>query len=125
MELLLKQYDYVKRTREMLFSYCEKMTDAAYITEVEHFGPGSICGTHFHVAECYAFWLGEFALERTFNWRVETVVDVAAMRSYLWKLINWFLNFWNAMQGRWRRESKGSLLDKSLQLHPFGSTHIL
>ncbi|GIP26166.1 DNA damage-inducible protein DinB [Paenibacillus sp. J23TS9] len=81
MELFLKQYDYVQRTREILFNYCEKMTDDEYITEVGQFGHGSIRETHFHVAECYAFWLGEFGLGRTFDWRLETAMDVAAMRS--------------------------------------------
>ncbi|MBW7452899.1 DinB family protein [Paenibacillus sepulcri] len=81
MELLFKQYDYVRRTRGILFSYCEKMTDGEYITEIEQFGRGSIRETHFHVAECYAFWLGEFGMGRSCDWRLETVVDVAAMRS--------------------------------------------
>lgn len=80
MELLRKQYDYVRRTREILFSYCEQMTDDAYISEVEQYGRGSIRGMHFHVAECYAYWIGVFGLGRTFNWHLETIMNVAAMR---------------------------------------------
>ncbi|AZN41704.1 DinB family protein [Paenibacillus albus] len=80
MELLLKQYDYIRRTREILFSYCEQIKNVEYITEVKQFGQGAIRGTHFHVAECYAFWLGEFGMGRPCGWREEMIADVAAMR---------------------------------------------
>jgi uncharacterized damage-inducible protein DinB len=59
------QYEWVRKTRELLFSYCETLDRADYIQQIEGFGGGSIRDLHVHVAECYGFWLGQFCIEES------------------------------------------------------------
>ncbi|MFS0749162.1 DinB family protein [Oceanobacillus sp. 1P07AA] len=59
MNLLLEQYQWVTKTREILFNYCETMSTGDYKAEIDG---DSICSLHAHVAECYHVWLGNRAL---------------------------------------------------------------
>src|SRR5690606_6688634 len=56
------QYESVRRTRELLFRYCESMSPTDYVKEVEFLGGDSIRSLHAHVADCYRLWLGNRAL---------------------------------------------------------------
>ncbi|MCY0903136.1 MAG: DinB family protein [Firmicutes bacterium] len=60
-ELLVGQYDLVRKTRQSLFAFLESVPVAALHTEVPGFGFGTIARTHLHVAGCYMHWLVGFA----------------------------------------------------------------
>lgn len=58
------QYEWVRRTREALFAYCEEFSTADYIQQDEIATGVSIRDLHFHVADCYETWLGRRALKK-------------------------------------------------------------
>jgi uncharacterized damage-inducible protein DinB len=60
-ELLVEQYDLVRKTRQSLFAFLEGVPVDALNTEVPGFGLGTIARTHLHVAGCYMHWLVGFA----------------------------------------------------------------
>ena len=64
MDVLEKQYEWIRRTRELLFRYCESMPPKDYTKEVAELSGGSIRDLHAHVAGCYRHWLGNVALNR-------------------------------------------------------------
>lgn len=61
-DILKQQYDLIHRTRERLFSFLEGIPLTKLHSVVPNFGSGSIIKTHIHVADCYRYWLGSFAL---------------------------------------------------------------
>jgi len=65
MDILKQQYDSIQRTRELLFSFCESISSKDYVESIDNLGGASIRGLHVHVAECYQFWLGKFALKKS------------------------------------------------------------
>lgn len=62
MNSLRAQYDYIKQTRQVLFSFLEQLPQSVLHESVPNFGSGTIINTHIHVADCYRYWLGTFAL---------------------------------------------------------------
>lgn len=62
MEMFMEQYQLVKQTREVLFSYCESLPHADYARRLDSFAKASMRDLHRHVAECYTIWLGKRAL---------------------------------------------------------------
>lgn len=48
MEALTSQYEMIKRTRESLFRWCEAMSPADYVREVDVLGGASIRNLHAH-----------------------------------------------------------------------------
>jgi len=65
MDVLKSQYEMIQRTRESLFRYCEMMSPADYVKEIETLGGASIRSLHVHVADCYRVWLGNRALGKS------------------------------------------------------------
>jgi uncharacterized damage-inducible protein DinB len=61
LDVLKKQYGFISSTREILFRFMEEIPLEKLHTTVPNFGSGSIIRTHFHVADCYRYWLGSFA----------------------------------------------------------------
>lgn len=55
-------YDWVRRSRETVFSYCASLPPEVYRASFPGFGGGSIRDLHAHAAECYLDWLGRFAM---------------------------------------------------------------
>lgn len=64
MEILLKQYELLRESREVLFSYLETLDARHYREEIESFGHGSIRNLQVHVANAYIHWLPRFALQQ-------------------------------------------------------------
>lgn len=60
-EILVHQYGYVRRTREILFSFLEEIPVEKLQVPVPGIGHSSILRTHIHVIDCYRRWLGSFA----------------------------------------------------------------
>ncbi|TCP31299.1 putative damage-inducible protein DinB [Scopulibacillus darangshiensis] len=102
MDTLIKQYDWVRLTRESLFQYCETMTPEEYIQELKGFGWGSIRNLHAHVAECYHYWLGHFALKNDMT-PVEPhhVNNVQEMRQVFEGVNNLTREFLQKFEGKW------------------------
>ncbi|GGB72108.1 DinB family protein [Fictibacillus barbaricus] len=102
MDVFAKQYDWIKRTRESLFNYCETLSTLDYIKEREAFGGDSIRNLHAHVANCYRVWLGNRALGKTLpEINSEYINNVKEMREVFRKtdiLVNEFLN---EFEGKW------------------------
>lgn len=74
-------YEWVRQTREVLFTYCESLPAELYVTTHPGFGHGSIRATHLHVADCYDHWLANFGLrEGRSRYKPEDYPDLAAVR---------------------------------------------
>ncbi|MGE0588214.1 MAG: DinB family protein [Cyclobacteriaceae bacterium] len=81
MEAATKQYTFVKGSREVVFNFCETMSAEHFTKPVEHFGRGSICSTHAHVADTYIHWIGKFGLQKEIEYlNPKTVNSVDALR---------------------------------------------
>lgn len=81
MDVFESQYELIQRTRESLFRYCETLSPADYVKEVETFGGVSIRSLHAHVADCYRVWLGNRALGKSLpKVKPESVDNVQKMR---------------------------------------------
>ena len=87
-DLLQKQYDLIRQTRQSLFAFLESLPLEALHTEISGFGNGTIARTHLHMAGCYIYWLVGFAQIRSkpqFPTSEEiSTADVAIIR-------HWFL----------------------------------
>lgn len=55
-------YDWVKRTREDVFSYTESLPNEIYLREHPELLHTSIRGIHAHVAHSYVWWIGRYGL---------------------------------------------------------------
>ncbi|MFD0590956.1 DinB family protein [Paenibacillus sp. GCM10027627] len=62
--VLKQQYEYIRITRQSLFSLLENIPLDKLHTALPDFGSGSIVKTHIHVADCYRFWLGSYAFNQ-------------------------------------------------------------
>ncbi|WP_199619806.1 DinB family protein [Paenibacillus alkalitolerans] len=96
-QILTRQYEWIQRTREVLFDYCETVISATdYVKGLEQFGGASIRNLQAHVIDCYRFWLGRFALQRPLtDIRAESIENVQEMRKVYIEidlLVNDFLN---------------------------------
>ncbi|KMJ57220.1 damage-inducible protein DinB [Bacillus sp. LL01] len=102
MELFQSQYDWIKRTRETLFQYCEGMPYEQYIKEVESFGGDSIRNLHVHIASCYHFWLGTHALKKSIpQTDPNTINNVQDMRELFRKTDELVEEFLQEFEGNW------------------------
>ena len=55
---LLKQYTFVQDSRSVLLSFCDAVSAAHFVTEVEGFGRGgSMRNLVVHVANSYRYWI--------------------------------------------------------------------
>ncbi|WP_409297891.1 DinB family protein [Peribacillus sp. SCS-26] len=115
MELFKIQYDWIQRTRETLFRYCEEMSQEHYVTELESFGGDSIRSLHVHTANCYRIWLGERALGRKIPYFVpEQTGTVAAMREVFRETDSLVHDFLDAFKGSWEQTVSMHLRDGSI-----------
>jgi uncharacterized damage-inducible protein DinB len=84
MESLATMYDLIRRTREVLFTYCETLPLEVYTGERPGVSHGSIRDIHLHVANCYRRWLATFGDGNPdLSWRstpTSACPDVTAMR---------------------------------------------
>lgn len=78
--ILDQQYNWVRETRVLLFSYCEQLKQSDYVKPIASFGGASIRDLHVHVADCYNFWLRRFLSQKQkieqIHSQPETVQDV-------------------------------------------------
>lgn len=69
-EILVRQYGYIRSTREILLAFLEEIPLQKLYEIVPNFGHGTIVRTHIHVVDCYRYWLGSFAFnERRADFR--------------------------------------------------------
>ncbi|WP_221563241.1 DinB family protein [Alkalihalobacillus sp. TS-13] len=102
MEVFVTQYDWIQRTRETLFSYCETLSPADYGKELEIFGGDSICSLHAHVADCYRGWLGRRALGKSLpRLNAASVNNVEEMREVFRETDTLVHEFLNEFRGKW------------------------
>jgi uncharacterized damage-inducible protein DinB len=74
-------YDWVRRTREVLFEYTASLPADVYTLERPEFAYGSIRNVHAHVADCYLWWVGNVGLKREgIEVDASSIPDVPAMR---------------------------------------------
>ncbi|MDN4523052.1 DinB family protein [Fictibacillus fluitans] len=102
MDVFVSQYDWIKRTRETLFRYCETLPHEDYVKELEAFGGDSIRNLHAHVADCYRTWLGIRALEKNLP-EIDpySIHNVQEMRKVFAKTDDLVLEFLREFQGNW------------------------
>jgi uncharacterized damage-inducible protein DinB len=84
MDPLILMYDWVRRTREILFDYTDSLPNDVYTLEHPDFAYGSIRNIHAHVAGCYQFWVGAMGLQQTISYVDEPasgLPDAASMRA--------------------------------------------
>lgn len=103
--ILSDQYQLIRDTRQTLFSFLETIAAADLHRPVAGFGSGSIIETHIHVADCYLFWLGKFALQQSeFTFATDeaceraNVADVRARFDRVDTVVDMFMN---TFDGRW------------------------
>ncbi|WP_404469515.1 DinB family protein [Sutcliffiella horikoshii] len=102
MELFQSQYDWIRRTRETLFQYCEGMSNEDYLKEIEIFGGDSIRDLHVHIATCYHFWLGTHGLGKSIaKTDPNAIKNVADMRELFRKTDELVEEFLVKFQGNW------------------------
>ncbi|MFG6494715.1 DinB family protein [Fictibacillus sp. UD] len=102
MNLFKTQYDWVCRTRETLFQYCEALSPADYVKELENFGGDSIRSLHAHVADCYHGWLGVRALGKSLpEITPESIHNVQEMREVFRKTDELVYEFLNTFEDKW------------------------
>ena len=76
-EILEQQYGYIRRTREILFSFLEEIPVQKLHENLPGFGNRSILKTHIHVVDYYRRWLGSIAFnERWADFRDTTDFDI-------------------------------------------------
>lgn len=108
MNVLKRQYDLVKQSRELLFTYCERLNNNDYSKELEGFGVGSIRNLHAHVAECYQSWLGNFALKQQITMvNPYTVDNVDEMRHLFKETDTLVYKFLNQFEGQYEETLLG------------------
>ena len=74
-------YARIRRTRRVLFSYCESLPPELYIRHIPKLGGHSMRNLHVHVAECYQWWLAEFPFDTKVAYADKSSYgDVAAVR---------------------------------------------
>lgn len=69
MELLIsytsEQYQYVKGSRNVLFEYCETISEKDFVNQNTSFGRGgSIRNLLVHIANTYEYWIANFVLKK-------------------------------------------------------------
>ncbi len=75
-------YNWVKRTRELLFEYLETLPLEVYLQEHPDFAYGSLRNIQAHVVGCYAFWVGEMGLKLEMDRQsLENIPNLAAMKA--------------------------------------------
>ncbi|MDR7071635.1 putative damage-inducible protein DinB [Fictibacillus barbaricus] len=130
MEVFESQYDWIQRTRESLFQYCETLSPSDYVKENETFGGDSIRNLHAHVADCYRVWLGNRALGKPLTpITPESINNVQEMREVFKETNNLVHEFLNEYKGKWNHtvqvtfNSGGSLEVTPLWLFTHTITH--
>jgi uncharacterized damage-inducible protein DinB len=76
-------YEWVKRSREVLFEYTDALPPAVYLREHPDFAYGSIRNIHGHVAGCYLSWIARYGLglaQHQQRFEPATVANATAMR---------------------------------------------
>ncbi|WP_238651874.1 DinB family protein [Paenibacillus piscarius] len=102
MDVFKGQYEMIQRTRESLFRYCESMSPADYVKEIESFGGASIRSLHAHVADCYRIWLGIRALGKSLpTINPESVDNVEKMRQVFKNTDELVYEFLNDFKNKW------------------------
>ncbi|RIW28691.1 DUF664 domain-containing protein [Bacillus salacetis] len=102
MDVFVTQYDWIQRTRETLFQYCESMSESDYVKELESFGGDSIRNLHAHAADCYRVWLGTRALGKSIpQITPESIKNTHEMREVFTRTDQLVQEFLNAFEGKW------------------------
>jgi len=63
-DVLKQQYEFIRTTRQSLFTFLQEIPLQQLHTALPNFGSGSILKTHVHVADAYRYWLGSFAFRQ-------------------------------------------------------------
>ncbi len=81
-------YDWVKRTRETVFTWTEALPPDVYTLERSDFAHGSIRNVQVHVLACYRHWVAECGLDLQ-RPPASTVQDAAAVRDAFREVDGW------------------------------------
>jgi uncharacterized damage-inducible protein DinB len=74
-------YNWVKRTRGILFEYLETLPNEVYLQEHPDFAYGNIRNIQAHIAGCYLFWVGSMGLNfEVKKATLENIPNVVAMK---------------------------------------------
>lgn len=109
MDVFVTQYDWIQRTRESLFDYCETLSPTDYVKELENFGGDSVRSLHVHVTNCYRVWLGNRALGKPLpEIKPDSVNSVKEMREIFRATDDLVYEFLNEFNGKWETTHKVS-----------------
>ena len=64
-DVLQRQYELVKSSRQVVFQFCEKFSPGDYTKEISGIGRGSVRNLQAHIASTYIFWLANFAMKHS------------------------------------------------------------
>lgn len=106
MDVFVSQYDWIQRSRETLFRYCETMSPEDYVKELDSFGGDSIRSLHVHVVNCYRGWLGNRALGKPLaEINPESICTVQEMREIFKETDALIHEFLNRFKGDWNEST--------------------
>ncbi|WP_336781771.1 DinB family protein [Paenibacillus illinoisensis] len=117
MEIFENQYWMIQQTRELLFRYCEEITQEDYVREVELLGGASIRNLHVHVADCYRVWLGVCALQQSIaQVKPQSIENVGDMRQLFKRTDDLMQQFLRDFRNEWNPEVRESWHSDSVEL---------
>ncbi|WP_226672341.1 DinB family protein [Rossellomorea aquimaris] len=102
MDVFVNQYEWIRRTRETLFLYCETLSPSDYVQKIDEFGGDSIRSLHAHVADCYRVWLGSRGLGQSLpKITAESAGNVQEMREIFKVTDSLVHEFLQEFNGKW------------------------
>ena len=129
-ETLTQQYDLVKGSRDELLRYCSSISPAHFVQPIQHFGHSSIRNLIVHVANSSAYWLSEFALQKSVTYgkpeSLQTIGEVVPLFHQVDLLMTEFIDAFpdnsKPISG-WVKWVKKDLETTPLKLYTHVTTH--
>ncbi|WP_144560360.1 DinB family protein [Shouchella miscanthi] len=111
------QYDLVRRSRDLLFTYCESMKPSDYLKKVERLGEHSIPSLHCHVSDAYRIWIGKRALGKSVEKTPpQKITSVEQMRKVFHKTDEIVYEFLENFTADWNQASQDTWNSNSAEL---------
>ncbi|SFH20650.1 DinB family protein [Pedobacter insulae] len=92
----LKQYQFVKESRDILFEYCKTIAPQDFVNENSSFGRGgSLRNLLVHIANTYEFWIANTALKKNVMYAEyganENILDIIELFKHVDNFMSEFL----------------------------------
>lgn len=128
MNLMNKQYEFIKEARTVLLEYCKTIPPEEFIIEHGTFGRGgSIRNLLVHIANTYQFWIGNKALKKDISFTaydsIENIDQVRHVFEEVDLLLREFIHMAEAPENQWITYEINGLIAEVEPLKLF--THVI